>query len=280
MRAKKTINEYRDPKAIQNIISVNKKMKADFHVLQSNYTTEIFYPDANIRHKFFIKEMPKRAFIGFAKMKKDVLFKYPENSDFWKKDIEKNISLFDTVERPETVKSVINFDLKNAYPTALFKSGLISEESAKFIEKCKKLERLQSIGIFASKKTVFEYIQGYLCDIDIIESPLRNVYFYASKVTDNIMKAAREVVKDDFLFYWFDGIYFERTPRSEKRLTDFFRYNSIDFKKEVLTNFKAEQTSASNRYSYQDAKGNFKTFAIPKKDHERHTNAEILKAIQ
>jgi hypothetical protein len=278
MRAIKTLTEYRTAAAVKKQIEINQLMRANFEVHNSNYTTAIVYPSTGYRHKFITSNLNKMAFIAHAKMKVDILKNAPDN--FWSNNFEKDILLYDCTkdEKNEDFNLIINFDLKNAYPTALVKAGFLSEETAEFIEKRNKLHRLQAIGIFAGQKRIFKYEKGILSDVDLWQNPLKNVYFFAAKKTDNIIKSAAEISGDSFLFFWFDGIYIRPHRRAEKMITDFFESNNIAYKKELIRDLKITYTAGKAFISYTDIKEDRKTFAIPTRSHQvKKDNESILK---
>lgn len=280
MKEKKILTEYRTFKAVQNNVDLNKRMKIDFEVLQSNYTTTINYPKTGYKHKFITSNLSQWVFITYQKMKAEILKN--ANPDFWKNDFEKNISLYDCNDEPQIndLDFLINFDLKNAYPSALERAGFISPEVCEFIQKRKKIHRLQAIGIFASRKSIFKYERGILNDIENSESELKNVYFFASKVTDNIIKAARQEAGDDFVFYWFDGIYIRPNAKTEKRLTEFFEHHNFEYKKEVIKDLDINIQANKTNINYTDSKGKKKLFNIPHNGHrERKTAGQIIKIL-
>lgn len=277
MREQKTFTEFRTFSAVQKNVEINQRMKIDFDVIHSNYTSAIFYPRTGYRHKFITSNMGKLVFITHNKMKADILKN--TKPEFWQRDFEKDVKLFDATDDPEAEKLplMINFDLKNAYPNALFKSGYISAEVNEFILKRRKLDRLQAIGIFASRKSIFHYSRGILQDIENVESPLKNVYFYAAKITDNIMRAAQVQAGDDFIFFWFDGIYIRPNTRTEKRLTEFFEDSKIEYKKEIIRDLQIETGATKTYISYLNPKNEKKIFNIPHNNqHTKKVAAEIL----
>jgi len=278
MREIKTLTEYRTAAGVKKQIEINQLMKANFEVHNSNYTTSIVYPKTGYRHKFITSNLNKMAFIAHAKMKVDILKNAP--AEFWNNNFEKDILLFDCTEeeKNEDFNLIINFDLKNAYPTALLKAGFLSEETAQFIEKRNKLHRLQAIGIFAGQKNIFRYEKGILSEVDFWQNPLKNVYFFAAKKTDNIIRSAARISGDSFLFFWFDGIYIRPHRRAEKMITDFFETHKIEYKKELIKYLNINYTSGKAFISYTDTKLERKTFAIPTRSQQaKKENERILK---
>lgn len=270
----KNYKEYRDANNISHIININKKMRATFEVWQTNYTTTIFYPETGYKHKFVLRDLHKSVFFLFAKMKKQI----SENAkkEFWTMNFEKDLNLFDCSPKEKWSKKIVNIDLKNAYPTALFRANLIDAEMFEYIGKFNKLARLQSIGMFASRKTVFDYLQGYLIDITQTESETKNAYFFAANATDKIMKAAKNICGDSFLFYWFDGIYFEPKKEVLSNLNDFFLSHHIDAKTELITDLKVFNKKMSSNIIYTDSKGEKKEFNIPHPQEQVRQDNKII----
>jgi len=272
----KIYKEFRDGKNVSHLININKQFKADFEVWQSNYTTTIFYPKTGYKHKFNLRQLDKKVFFIYAKLKKQISLN--TRQEFWQKNFEKDINFFEVNPQVQP-KEIFNLDLKNAYPSALMKSGYIDAPTCKYIEKQHKLHRLQAIGMFASRKSIFDYVQGYLCQVRNKESELRNVYFYAAKVTDNIMKAAKYLSKDKFVFYWFDGIYIENCENTKKLLLEFFADSKIEIKTELLTNLEIEQKRDISKIIYTDSKGTKKIFNVPHPQ-VRDDNIKIIKSLK
>lgn len=106
---------------------------------------------------------------------------------------------------------IYNIDINSAYLNSLNNTGFLQKKTFDFCSGISKGSRLKTIGLFASKKEVYTYIKGKLLDEKpkIIEGNLANVYYYSAYQVDKVMSNAALMLKGSFIFWWFDGIYFQ-----------------------------------------------------------------------
>lgn len=214
----------------QQLIDYLTSGKFNFEMTSSNYTTKL--KSEIINRTFVATKQSKRTFAAFAKLKSDLKnLKVPnvpaESVRYFEHDFRKD-SYF-----PE----VVNIDLKSAYARIFYNDKMITEETFKYFNSCKKQERLASVGMLASRKKVFQFENGK--PVSYVEniSELSGFFFYCVKRTHEIMSELKRICGDKYLFTWVDGIYF--LP-DEKVLSECIQYlESVNFlfTKENLQDF-------------------------------------------
>lgn len=162
-------------------------------------------------------------------------------------------------------KEVYNIDINNAYPTSLKKLGFIDSELFNYLDGLDKITRLKAIGQIATKKTVFEFINGQQNGLPYIKENelLRNVWFAICQDVGETIDLCRKKT-DSFLFFWFDGIYFSDKSEAEK-ITKIIEDCGYKCKFEILKTFKVKQDEKNYYISYKKVKDT-KTFTLPKSE--------------
>lgn len=151
------------------------------------------------------------------------------------------------------ITNVYEMDITSAYYKSLFNLKYISE---KFYLKCKKLPkyiRLRLIGSLATKKLIEKYEKGIRVDFKIKQNLIhREIYFHNCYEVGRVMQECSEAIQDYFIFYWVDGIYFQRDMRSNK--------NNDPCKQIIQTIFEKNNLEYSinelNKISLQNVKDN------------------------
>ena len=110
-----------------------------------------------------------------------------------------------------SVKNICEMDITKAYYKVAYNLNYISKE---FYEKTLKLPkhiRLRLLGSIARRKIIETYEGEKLIDIKIDKNDRnRAIYNNIRKELDEIIIEAADAIKDYFLFYWVDGIYFKK----------------------------------------------------------------------
>lgn len=110
-------------------------------------------------------------------------------------------------------------DITKAYYRSAFNLGFISEEFYNKCIKLKKSHRLRLMGSIATIKIIKHYEGGRMVGVPEIKKNelLREAWFKLSSYVDDAMLTMREFLKDAFLMYWVDGIYFKdfQLPEAE-----------------------------------------------------------------
>lgn len=120
--------------------------------------------------------------------------------------------------------------------------------------------------MLASRKEVFTYNKtGKNTGSEEIINPLSNFFFYCVQKTENIISEIKhEILMDDFLFSWVDGIYFTNPYYAkliQAHLFDTYKMQST-FKE--LTEFEVKIKNEFYRISFfEQPENKKKSFAIP-----------------
>lgn len=131
-------------------------------------------------------------------------------------------------------------DITHAYYRAAFVLGFISESLYKdIINNVSKQDRLSILGSIASVKVVTKYVNGdeVFCDVQFSKlhrMAWRKICCYI----DLVMVEMKYALKDHFIFYWVDGIYFKEPEINEGVLGCMHKIRQICLKYNV--EFKSE----------------------------------------
>lgn len=102
----------------------------------------------------------------------------------------------------------IYIDIRSAYLTTLLNTGLITIETFDMVSRGRKIDRLKAVGMLATNKTTFHFIEGELKQTtNQTDKVMANYFFFCCFKIGEIMNQIAEHYNDDFLFFWFDGIY-------------------------------------------------------------------------
>jgi hypothetical protein len=165
--------------------------------------------------KYFFADEPmnKTAFVFYNMMKKDVAGEIQPEAQ--------NVKYFDFsgVQAGDKIKSCYCVDINSAYLSVLKNEGIISKatfnkinERTRKNEKVK-MDRLKSVGMFASNPSIIEFKNWEAANITTNKNPFSWVFYRACQKTNEIMT---ECIKDNFLFYWVDGIFVRDNPQEIK----------------------------------------------------------------
>jgi hypothetical protein len=253
---KSLIRDGEPDKFINALIS----MKANFETYSSNYALKIIYGETIFN--FTKHEMSQRAFSGAAKVKHDLMnFPVPE-LDF------SDVHYFQhDFKEPVYVERVSNIDLKSAYAYILFMDDLISPATFKYLKSMHKKDRLQAIGMIASRKEVHEYKRGQVMGVHTERSSLSGFFFYAVKRTFEIMSELKKICGKNYLYTWVDGIYFLPEPGLMEKLEDYLKGIKFPYSKEELSEFEVKFLSGGIKVSFRKNDDNkIKEFDLPFED--------------
>lgn len=269
---------YRDAQEVSKRIQTLRLMKANFVVKQSNYTTTIVFPNGD--RELYVNELRSMdVFRANKVIAKEAIPKYVE-ADFESKLEYYGINPEKFLSIRKDKPPIYNLDLSAAYPTALKNLDLISKSTFDYLMTLNKIDRLASIGMFASKKTIYTINEGEFMNVDTEESEWKNIFYLPAYITDEVMKHCRESIgEQDFIFYWFDGIYFtgkKHYKTLQKNLKEKFK---MPFKFQQLQKFQAKDTGEFIRLQFQEPKKGMKQFSIPKKNQMVKANDLIHQSI-
>ena len=117
-------------------------------------------------------------------------------------------------------------------------------------------------------------------NLETEESQWKNIFFLPAYITDEVMKHCRTLIgESDFIFYWFDGIYFTGKRHFKKLEKDLLEKFKMPFKFQQLKKFKAEDAGDIIRLEFYEPKKGFKKFSIPKKQTTISANDLIYRSV-
>ena len=104
---------------------------------------------------------------------------------------------------------VYEADISMCYYVTAFKLGFMSEQMYELCKGLPKSHRLKLLGAIATSKTFRRYEDGQIVFETVLEDEtLRMAWFKICFYVGQAMQTVKDALKDNFLFYWVDGIYF------------------------------------------------------------------------
>ena len=203
------ITIYLENKEETEFIKNLKKEKQNFEIQITNYSTTI-----NLNNKRFIftnSVMSKKAFISFSKIKSDI----NKNNFVFPEKLNTKILYYSAHEKLKNKKfglhsNVVNIDINSAYLSVLKNNGIITKNTFNYIQKTSKVDRLKSVGMLATQKICYQFIKGIETNVyQKKDDNLRNIFFLCCYEIDILLQKIEAILGKSFLFYWFDGIYFQ-----------------------------------------------------------------------
>ena len=133
--------------------------------------------------------------------------------------------------------NILEMDITKAYYKMARNLDYISEEIYQICLKLPKPIRLRLIGSIATHKVIETYENKEIKNIQIIEDDeLRQIWFHICYEVGAVMQECADAIQDYFIFYWVDGIYFQRDKRflskndpSQQIIKNIFQKNNLDF---------------------------------------------------
>lgn len=232
--------------------------KKTFSERATNYTSLIEVEGQIEKYFFSEKGQDTNFFTVLNKLKKEI-----KESNVIVEDVPtSSVHYFSSgINKPQFHKEVFNVDIKACYISIAYNEGLISETFYNELLSGKKDLRLKLIGCLNSQPTIINYINGEPDNIEIKTNDFVNYYNYICYCAGAIMREIAELLKDDFLFFWVDGIYF-KTEENKKLIFEVLNKYNLRYTFETLTTFEVEQGEKSFFVSYfKEYKK--KTFNLP-----------------
>ena len=227
----------------------------------SNYTTKI-ESDA-VTRKYVYTMQSNQTFAAYAKLKKDC-------KDKARPSITKDELIYFEHDFKEScqIDRVFNIDLKSAYATVLFNEGIITQDTFNYLARLPKHDRLASVGMLASRKRTFGFSKDG--EIKILEhsiSPLENFFYFAVKLTYEIMSVLKMILSEKYLFTWVDGIYF--LPDMDKLIAceDYLRSIRFKYSEEILSDWHIRVVKGAVKLWFIK-EGKVKQFCLPARESE------------
>jgi hypothetical protein len=240
-------------------IKLLKDSSIPFQLTCSNYTTKIESPILD--RKFVYSMQSNQCFAAFAKLKKDVKAKPVPSIN---KD---ELNYFEhDFKRTAFYDRVFNVDLKSAYASILFLDGLITKETAEYLSRLPKHDRLASVGMLASQKKIFGFDRaGTIRSFEASISPLENFFYHAVSRTFEIMQHCKALIGANYLFTWVDGIYFLPDMDALVRVENYLRGIGFRYSEEILTDWSVRVVSGAVKLSFVK-EGKVKSFSLPARE--------------
>jgi len=230
-----------------------KEYNEPFSITHTGYTIKI--ENEFISYLITERDISNYVFIAMNKIKKDY-----KNSNIVIDEIPKEIiHYYNSVPKNVYVENCFIVDFNSAYPTVLFNEKIITKDTYEFLMRMKKIERLMSIGALASKKIKFNYsfinnFEEPICEPELIYDNINaQLYFYSCYVIGEMLKEGEQFLADNFLFSWFDGIYFKDVdPNEVLELFDIYSYPckvvELDyFHSEIINEFQVIKWLEKNK---------------------------------
>lgn len=243
-----------DLKELPSYIELLNDAKKDFLVTMGNYTTVLKVGKKTLVFRDTKKPIDRSQFAKCIAVNRRIKKELEEHlymfDDF---DLTpSDIDYFDASDLEFECDSVFNIDLKQAYPTVLTNLGLLSKETVKKLSALDKKYRLMALGILAYEPTLFNYKNGELTGTKTRKSEYKKVFFYCVKTVSDLMeKIKNEILKEDYIFFWTDGIYFKPNPKKLKEINNFLLSNDYNHSFDFLTDFKMDFDEKGVYYKYK-----------------------------
>jgi hypothetical protein len=146
----------------------------------------------------------------------------------------KFICLNNDIEVGEVFSSPYSIDINAAYWESAFKAGWISYELYQEGKGVDKRIRLASLGSYAKRIYNYEYSgRGEERMTGITEPAFPHVFFNQANTVFRLMEKCRREIKEEFLFYWTDGIYV-KNKQAAKKCVDILNKLGYESKTEKL----------------------------------------------
>ena len=255
-----------DGKLWQLLIEQAKAAKMGYTLKSSTYTLEIITPFSDFY--FMQDKMNPRCFGAASGIKKDINSYLEQLKAFGEPppiiDRRVNYYQFALPDRlKKTGQTIYNIDIKSAYASVLKRHELITEKTALNLASLPKKDRLASVGMLASNKHCYSFApDNELVGIEYIEGELSDYFYFCIRHTQRLMDNIREILGNDFLFYWVDGIYFEDI-RHRGKIEEYLKEEGYRNSFDILDNFHAFENNKQFTI-YFSKEGKPKLFKVPK----------------
>ena len=221
----------------EKILKDISKNEGKYFVEQTNYTDTIIDQSGN---KIIVSPnfTANNTFIASKKIVSDY-----EKSGIHLENIPTSvIKYYNFNNKPFFYDRAILIDINAAYPTALKNTGIITEETFNFLMRLKKIQRLKAIGMLASIKTIYEFEKTELIATRKTDKKeFADIYYYASYEIGEILQKCSTINKNDFLFFWFDGIYIKPNWIYATEIMELLKKNNFNFSVSWIENFEAKE---------------------------------------
>lgn len=250
------------------------EMGCRFEVMNGTYTTKIIKPWGKLVLSHL--DFPNKVFAAHAMVKRDCL-----ETDYGKHIITQQFSKSNYDDNPildELIcPDLLNIDIKGAYASCLFNSGLIREKTYQYLMGLPKECRLPCVGMLARSYVHYKYDEGELLDVSLFRSETAQLFFYLIAEIDIIMREVKFILGKYFVFYWVDGIFFRYdTPKAlVQQVESYLMSLGYNYRYEKITDFHYKNVDGDVRTMFYK-NGEFKDMSFRSKHAEDGLIAEYL----
>jgi len=232
---------------ISNFIHYLKVMQYDFEVRTTTNSTIIKFQDIYSSKKMIFNSggyMSHKEMRLQREIKKEVeentkgqIIKYNGQKIAYNQFSDTIEYMIETTGEYIKLENIYEMDITKAYYKIALNLGYISQA---FYDKCLNLPkdiRLRLIGSIATKKVIEIYKKGEQVSIKVVQNErLRQIWFHICYEVGKIMSECSESIHDYFVFYWVDGIYFQKrvgmnieSDPSRQIIQNIFENNNLEF---------------------------------------------------
>ena len=212
-------------KGIKDFIDYLNKCNYTFTLSTTTNSSIIIYSDLYHKYKVVFSDgvyMSKKEMILQRQLKKeiekntknkDVNFSSAKKIHFFEFDSSLRY-MVETTGDCVDIKNVMEMDITKAYYQMAYNLGYLSKKFFEMTLTLPKIIRLRLLGSIATKRVVETYKDGKVVEMKIVEDlRMRDIWFHICYNVGKVMKECSEAIQDFFIFYWVDGIYFQRHPQ-------------------------------------------------------------------
>lgn len=186
--------------------------KEDFIIKHGTYTTKIEKHYGTLT--FSNVKFRNKVFVAANMVKRDCLQSEHVDQIMHTQHFRKNYANTDQ-ENQIYHERVLNIDIKGAYASCLYNTGLIREKTFSYLLGLRKEERLPAVGMLARSHVKYVYQEGECVEVKPHREPTAELFFYLISEIDVVMRDLKFILGKYFIFYWVDGVFFRYdTPKA------------------------------------------------------------------
>ena len=235
----------------QPFVNMLKDTNQDF-IVQSTSSTDIIITEKQKRiyNKVSQRFVSKGEMILQKKLKKDIekktenqlIIRDPKDKVKYFRFDKSIREMSEMLGEIVSIKNLIEMDITMAYYQVAFNLGYMSKEMLDISKDIPKYMRLRLLGSIASRKMIDTYSGNKLIDTCVKEDQkMRDIYFNIRKKTDEIIIECADAIRDYFIFYWVDGIYFKK----DEKIKDDLLQPSVEIIKYIFEKHNLAYTTKS-----------------------------------
>jgi hypothetical protein len=135
----------------------------------------------------------------------------------------------------EVIKDVVEIDIDHAYWETAYHLGVIDKSIYKKGLKVSKKVRLAALGTLARRTETWVYSNKRMNKLpDIRSRTTENIWFAICKRVSDVMGLALNAVKEDFVFYWVDGMYIRNNINAVAKVMGVFNEWGYEVKSKLI----------------------------------------------